>query len=76
MVEVISPHNKLLAVPSVVGSWNTETLSGLAGVSREIARQAALIAYLNAFGMFTVACALTIPLILLVRSRPSSAASP
>jgi DHA2 family multidrug resistance protein len=74
MVEVISPHNKLLGVPSVVGSWNTETLSGLAGVSREIARQAAMIAYLNAFGMFTVACALTIPLILLMRSRPASPA--
>ena len=31
-----------------------------------------MIAYLNAFGLFTAACAITIPLILLMRGRPST----
>jgi hypothetical protein len=29
-----------------------------------------MIAYLNAFGLFTAACALAMPLILLMRGRP------
>ena len=69
LIENLSQYNKVLGIPSVLGSWNAETGPGLAGLSREVARQATLIAYLNAFGMFTVACAIAIPLILLVRSR-------
>jgi MFS transporter, DHA2 family, multidrug resistance protein len=75
MVEVLSPFNKLLGMPTVVGNWNPESMAGLAGMSREIARQASMIAYLNAFGMFTAACALTLPLILLMRRRPAPPAT-
>ncbi|MFV0299007.1 MAG: DHA2 family efflux MFS transporter permease subunit [Hyphomicrobiaceae bacterium] len=66
MVEEISPFNPSLSLPWVVGAWDFNSLAGLQRFANEISRQAALIAYLNAFGLFTVACAITIPLILLM----------
>ncbi len=68
MVETVTPFNKALGIESVLGRWSIDTVGGLASLSKEIARQATLIAYLNAFGLFTIACALTLPLVLLMRS--------
>jgi DHA2 family multidrug resistance protein len=42
---------------------------GLAKLSREIGRQAAMLGYINAFGLCTLASAMAIPLILLVGGR-------
>jgi DHA2 family multidrug resistance protein len=67
MVEMVNPFNKILTLPGVVGRWDVETVAGLARVGSEINRQSAMIGYLNAFGMFTAACACTLPLILLMR---------
>jgi DHA2 family multidrug resistance protein len=72
MVEMVSPFNKVLGVPDTTGAWNVDSVAGLAKLSREISRQAMMIAYLNAFGLFTAACALTIPLILLMRGKASA----
>ncbi len=72
LVEALSPFNKILSLPSALGGWDVDTVGGLARVSREIGRQATMIAYLNAFGLFTAACAISIPLILLMRGRPST----
>ena len=72
MIEQLTPYNKVLGMPSALGGWNAETVTGLAGMSKEVARQATMIAYLNAFGMFTIACALTLPLILLMRVRQAT----
>lgn len=72
MVEAITPFNEKLLFPWVLGAWNIESVRGLASVSREIRRQAAMVGYLNAFGMFTAACALAMPLVLLAR-RPDPA---
>ena len=69
LVEALTPFNKALSLPSVLGGWNLDTTVGLARLSREVTRQATMIAYLNAFGMFTAACAATLPLILLMRTR-------
>lgn len=69
MVEFITPFNKVMGAPQSVGAWDLETLDGLARLSREIARQSAMIGYLNAFGLFTAACATTLPLVLLMRRR-------
>ncbi|MGE0767194.1 MAG: DHA2 family efflux MFS transporter permease subunit [Hyphomicrobiaceae bacterium] len=74
MVESISPFNPSLSLPWVMGAWDLNSLAGLKKISNEISRQAALIAYLNAFGMFTAACAITIPLILLIGSGKTRAA--
>lgn len=69
MAELITPFNELLSMPWVTGAWNVETTPGLASLSGEIARQSAMVGYLNAFGMFTVACAVAMPLVLLVRAK-------
>jgi DHA2 family multidrug resistance protein len=75
MVEGISAFNPSLTLPWVLGAWDVNSVAGLQRISNEISRQAALIAYLNAFGLFTAACAVTIPLILLVGSGRSKAAA-
>jgi DHA2 family multidrug resistance protein len=45
-------------------------VEALARLSEEIARQAAMISYLNAFGMYTLVSAAAIPLVLLVARPP------
>ena len=70
LAELLTPYNKALDLPSVLGRWDVDSVTGLASLSKEITRQATLIAYLNAFGLFTMACALTLPLILLMRNKP------
>jgi DHA2 family multidrug resistance protein len=69
LAELLTPYNKILELRSVTGQWNVDSIRGLASLSKEITRQATLIAYLNAFGLFTTACAMTLPLILLMRGR-------
>jgi len=67
MTELISPYNRALALPDSMGGWSTDSLAGLAALSREIGRQAAMIGYLNAFGMYTAASAAAILLVFLAR---------
>lgn len=66
LTEIISPYNKMLTMPLVTGLWDLQTLSGLEHVSREMARQAAMIGYLNAFGLYTAVSAAAVPLVLLL----------
>ena len=74
MSEMISPFNGRLALPWVMGGWTTDTLSGLARLSKEINRQAAMIGYLDAFAMYTAASGVAMLLTLLVRRRRRAAA--
>ena len=69
MTEMISPFNQRLALPWVMGGWSTDTLPGLARLSKEINRQAAMIGYLDAFAMYTAASGAAMVLVLLVRRR-------
>ena len=71
MTEMINPYNTTLAMPWATGGWTFDTVPGLAKVANEIARQAAMIGYLNAFMMYTVASGLAIAFVLLVRRRGS-----
>ncbi|MEO8650668.1 MAG: DHA2 family efflux MFS transporter permease subunit [Hyphomicrobiaceae bacterium] len=71
LTELLTPYNKVLELQSVTGQWDFDSIRGLARLSKEITRQATLIAYLNAFGLFTTACAMTLPLILLMRGKQS-----
>jgi DHA2 family multidrug resistance protein len=72
LAEHVSLFNKALSWNQVLGNFNLESAGGLARLSREVSRQATMIAYLNAFGLFTAACAVTLPLILLMRGKPMS----
>ena len=74
MTELITPSAKVLQNPQAMGGWTVETLPGLSAISKEIARQAAMIGYLNAFGMYTAACAAAIALAFLARGRARAAA--
>lgn len=70
MTELATPFSKPFALPWVSGAWNTDSVEALARLSEEIARQAAMISYLNAFGMYTLVSAAAIPLVLLVARPP------
>jgi MFS transporter, DHA2 family, multidrug resistance protein len=72
--EMISPFNNRLALPWVMGGWSTETLPGLARLSKEINRQAAMIGYLDAFALYTAASAGAVVLVLFVRRRRAAGA--
>jgi DHA2 family multidrug resistance protein len=67
MSEIVSPYNKVLAMPWVTGGWDLTGLESLERLSREISRQAALIAFTNAFGLFTAVSLAAIPLVILLR---------
>jgi DHA2 family multidrug resistance protein len=69
MTEMITPYNAVLGMPAKASGWSFDTVPGLAKVGNEIARQAAMIGYLNAFMMYTVASVLAVAFVLLVRRR-------
>jgi DHA2 family multidrug resistance protein len=73
MTEIVSPYNKILAMPWVTGLWEVESLRGLERVSREMARQAAMIAHVNAFGLYTAVSAVAIPLVMFLRRAKRTA---
>jgi DHA2 family multidrug resistance protein len=73
MTELVSPYNRLLSVPNLMGGWSTETLQGLARLSREIDRQAAMIGFLNAFGLYMAASAIAIGFVLLAKGKKRTA---
>lgn len=76
LVEAINPFNPALSLPWVMGAYDAETTPGLARIGREITRQASVIAYINAFGLFTLVASSAIPFALLFkRTRPGAAAA-
>lgn len=69
MTELITPYHEALKNPDVTGAWTFDTVPGLARVAKEIARQASMIGYLNAFAMYTATSALAVVFVLLIRRR-------
>lgn len=65
--EQISLLNKSLLLPETLGAWTLDTPAGLASISKEIARQATMIGYLNSFWTYTVVAALAAPLVVFIR---------
>lgn len=74
LTEHITEFNPVLKFPWVMGEWDMGSVEGLARLSAEMVHQASLISYINAFGLYTLASAAAIPLILLVSRPPSKAA--
>ena len=72
LVEHISETNELLRMPRVANSIDLETASGLAALSAEISRQAQIIAYVNSYLFISIAAALVLPLILVLK-KPNPA---
>ncbi len=73
LVEFINPFNPALTSPWTAGAWDAATLPGVSKLSQEITRQSAMIAYLNAFGLFTLVAALAIPFALMTKPAPRRA---
>ena len=69
LTEMITPFNKTLDLPWVMGAWTTDTTVGLARLAKEINRQAAMIGYTNAFAYYTGTCAVAMLLIVLAKKR-------
>jgi DHA2 family multidrug resistance protein len=63
-----SPENELFRYRDLVGEWSIDSLAGIAQLSREIARQAAMIGYLDAFFLFALVAAVGVPLVVLLRN--------
>jgi DHA2 family multidrug resistance protein len=63
MTEMISPFNRTLQLPDSMGGFGLETVPELAKLSGEISRQAAMIGYVNGFGLFTAASAVAVLLV-------------
>ena len=69
LAERVTPYSASASMPWVNGAWNLEDLRGLAGLSREMARQAAMIGYLDAFVFFIATSVAVLPLVFLIRIR-------
>ncbi|KAB2914289.1 MAG: DHA2 family efflux MFS transporter permease subunit [Hyphomicrobiaceae bacterium] len=67
LVEQVSPYNRVLEMPWAMGAWSVDTLTGLARLSGEIARQSIMIGYKNAFLLYTFVAVASIALCLLAR---------
>ena len=69
LTEHVTPYSEKFNHPQLVGHWaigSTEEMAALAG---EIARQAAMVGYVDAFLIYGFTGLLVVPLILLVRYR-------
>jgi DHA2 family multidrug resistance protein len=67
LAPAVSPANEALTMPWVTGGWNVHDPAGLAALGREVARQAAMIGYLDAFVFFIATALAVLPLVLLIR---------
>ncbi|MEW6689045.1 MAG: DHA2 family efflux MFS transporter permease subunit [Pseudomonadota bacterium] len=69
LAERVTPYSEALSMPWATGAWNLETQRGLAALSREMARQAAMIGYLDAFVFFVATSLAVLPLVFLIRLK-------
>ena len=69
MTEMVSPYNKSLSLPWVMGAWSVDSLQGLARLAKEINRQAAMIGYVNAFALYTATSAAAIAVVVFAKKR-------
>jgi DHA2 family multidrug resistance protein len=67
LAPAVSPYTEALSMPGVAGGWSAADPQGLAALGREVARQAAMIGYLDTFVFFIATALLVLPLVLLVR---------
>lgn len=67
LVQLLSPFNERLNYDQITGQWSTETAPALQALGSEAFRQARLIAFNNAFLLYTWTCFAVIPLVLLWR---------
>ena len=67
--ESITPFREALQFGVVTGNWSTENTAGLLALSGELARQAQMIGYTNAYLLYLVVCLAVMPTLLFVRIK-------
>lgn len=70
MSEVVTPFNEIFRFPSLSGAWRIDNLGGLARMSGEVSRQAAMVGYVNAFYVFSALALSVVPFIFLLKRPP------
>jgi DHA2 family multidrug resistance protein len=81
LVEHLRPDNPLAHLHSLAPGYSLAIPSGIAALNAEVTRQAAMVAYIDVFAFMMIIVAITIPLLLFVRTsrrprRATVAASP
>ncbi|MDH5578128.1 MAG: hypothetical protein OEZ09_06685, partial [Betaproteobacteria bacterium] len=72
LAERVTPYSESLSLPWVHGAWNLQSLAGQAAFAREMARQAQMIGYLDAFVFFVATSLVVVPLVFLIQlKRPA-----
>lgn len=69
LTEFITPFNEVLRQPVYNNALDLSTVEGLLGVSGEIVRQAEMLGFISAFGLYMVASLGVLPIVMLVRVR-------
>jgi DHA2 family multidrug resistance protein len=72
LTEFANPFNEVFLWPFASGGWTLETPQGLATLSKEMARQAAMLGYKKAFLIYTLCCLIAIPLCV-ISAKPRKA---
>jgi DHA2 family multidrug resistance protein len=67
LAPAVSPYNEALRMPWITGGWNVGDPAGLAAVAREVARQAAMLGYIDAFVFYVATALVVLPLVAFVR---------
>ena len=65
--EYVHPFNELLRYPGLAAIWDSGSVSGLATLQAEVARQATMIGYNNAFMTIAVLMAVLLPFVVMFR---------
>ena len=73
LTEFVNPYNRTMSFPDLPAAWSLDTLAGLARLSNEVQRQAAMIGYVNAFYLMGFTALLSVPLACLLRRAPKAA---
>jgi DHA2 family multidrug resistance protein len=67
LVQHVSPFNERLDWAFASGAWSVDSSRALAGLGREVGRQAAMIGYLDGFYFYMLTALAVLPLVALVR---------
>ena len=70
LVEGLRPDNPLMHAPYLAPQWSLSAPAGVAALNAEVTRQAAMVAYLDAFKLMMVIVIVSLPFLLLVRRQP------
>ena len=67
LTEHVTPYNELLRYPNMPEIWDVTEAWGRAALDVEVTRQAAMIAYNNAFLLVAICTAALLPIVLMFR---------